>query len=131
MKIKKVTDHPVHMDLKDYDIPTKIMEGTELWFVLRNLKDDRHNKVFEFTNVAAFADRLHEAGELRVMVISEPKSEYAAHVAKELKRPEVKGYREIHVFDKSKSDSCFRVVAEKYEMRQFTDEDKWLIERPN
>jgi len=130
MVMKKVTDETITLDLKGCQITARMMEGNELWIGMRDTDDPKDSKIWEFHNVAGFYDDLARAGKPDHLNLPPQSSEFAVHLAKELNRPEVKTYREVHIFAEGQNLACLSVCAKKIEMREPTAKDMWMVKPP-
>jgi hypothetical protein len=115
------------VDICTYEIVSKILLGTNLKFVFKNLHDTTDQKILELKDVVGFIDNTHIEKTIKILRIDEEGGSYNLDLSLKLQKPEINNCPEVFIFSNTDCiNFCFRAVARFIKFRDWNIKDKWL-----
>lgn len=117
---------PMHINLEDYSLRSKIFSGNNLIIIFQNKNDIHDRRVLELNEVVGFIDHADKA-ELSSLHIVDDGSSYSFDLSHRLSRAEIINFPEVLIFIAGAGGRfCFRACAKNILFREWTENDVWL-----
>jgi hypothetical protein len=119
----------MQVDINKYEIVSKILLGRNLKLIFEYGADTMHRKVLELQDVVGFIDNTDTKRQIKALRLDEEGGSYNIDLSLRLQRREIKTFPEVYIFvDTTCVDFCFRAVAKSIKFKDWTEEDKWLLQ---